>query len=367
MRRLECYIARQLLVATGAAVLVLTLIVMLAQSLRLIDLVVNRGAPFSLFLALAGLMLPNFLLLVLPLAFVAAAVWLVYRLQQDHEWVIFAASGLSPWQLARPFLLLSLGISLLCYSISAYFLPVSYRAFKDMEFAVRGDTSAAFVEEGVFSSLGDAMTVFAAKRLPDGQLQGLMLHDGRNPERSVTILAESAHVIKDNNETLLVIKNGSRQEYDLTTNRVQFLYFSQYAVDMATLLDAPGIRRRSAQEEMTIPALLMADAAEYTSPQRAKLFASGNARLTNPLLALSYTAAALALLVFTPFQRRGTGRTLLFVALTVFGLQGFMLFFENAAAKIPFLVIGLYVSACAPLALGLFRLRYERWPWRGRA
>ncbi|MFN9790832.1 MAG: LptF/LptG family permease [Holosporales bacterium] len=192
--RLNRYLFRQAALALLLATVTLVAIVLLTQSLRLVDLVVNRGAPLQLFLMLMVLLLPGFFLLVLPLALAVAVVWLVHRLVSDAEWVIFSAAGRSSWQLAKPFLLLAAGVSGVCYLLSLVILPLSYSSFKNLESALRTDIGAAFVEEGTFNKMGEGMTVFAARRGSQGELLGLMLDDRRNPERPTIILAGQARL-----------------------------------------------------------------------------------------------------------------------------------------------------------------------------
>src|SRR5919198_14284 len=67
MYRLTRYILRQSLGVTLFVTAALSAAIWLAQSLRLIDLIVNRGLSIELFLYLALLLLPRFLDIVLPL------------------------------------------------------------------------------------------------------------------------------------------------------------------------------------------------------------------------------------------------------------------------------------------------------------
>ena len=67
MRRLDRYILRQCFGVMLFVTAALSAAIWLAQSLRLIDLIVNRGLSTEVFLYLALLILPRFLDIVLPI------------------------------------------------------------------------------------------------------------------------------------------------------------------------------------------------------------------------------------------------------------------------------------------------------------
>ncbi|HEU0218900.1 MAG TPA: LptF/LptG family permease, partial [Stellaceae bacterium] len=130
MLGLNRYILRQclsvMIFVTGA----LTAAVWLAQSLKLVDLIVNRGLSAEVFLYLAVLILPRFLDIVLPIGVFIAVLFTFSRLSAESELVVMRGAGLSPAALARPVLVLA-GIAFVALmSLSAYFLPVANRAFK---------------------------------------------------------------------------------------------------------------------------------------------------------------------------------------------------------------------------------------------
>jgi lipopolysaccharide export system permease protein len=68
MNGMTRYILRQTLAIMVFVAVSFTAAVWLVQSLRLIDLIVNRGLSFGLFAYLAILILPRFIDVVLPIA-----------------------------------------------------------------------------------------------------------------------------------------------------------------------------------------------------------------------------------------------------------------------------------------------------------
>ena len=72
MRKLHFYILRQILAPFVLFTVVLTLVVWMTQSLRLLDLVINRGQSGAIFAYLTLLMVPSMLVIILPIAFFGA-------------------------------------------------------------------------------------------------------------------------------------------------------------------------------------------------------------------------------------------------------------------------------------------------------
>ena len=101
MTRLDRYIFRQLALALLAVTVGLAVLVWLTQSLRFIELVLDRGLSFLVFIELTGLLLPGFLAVILPIATFLVALFVYVRLSADRELVVMRAAGLSR-QKARP-------------------------------------------------------------------------------------------------------------------------------------------------------------------------------------------------------------------------------------------------------------------------
>src|SRR3546814_20163483 len=93
MNRISLYVFRHLTVATAIATLVLTFAIWLPQSLRLIELIVDGQAPMPIFFQMLALRLPNFLVVVLPVAIVTAVLFIYNPLLTDPELVFCRAAG----------------------------------------------------------------------------------------------------------------------------------------------------------------------------------------------------------------------------------------------------------------------------------
>src|SRR5690242_19661463 len=100
MRRLTRYVLRQSLGVALFVTAALSAAIWLAQSLRLIDLIVNRGLTLDVFLYLALLILPRFLDIVLPIGVFIAILFTYNKLLAESEIVVMRAAGMSQLGLA---------------------------------------------------------------------------------------------------------------------------------------------------------------------------------------------------------------------------------------------------------------------------
>ena len=142
MPRYQRYILRQLLGPFVLVALGLTAVVWLSQSLRIIDLIVNKGLSLSTFMLMSMLVLPTFLGAILPIALFCSLLFVYNRLIIDSELVSLRAAGVGQWSLAKPALMMATIIAVISYAIVMYVMPVSHREFKERQFVLRGDHSS---------------------------------------------------------------------------------------------------------------------------------------------------------------------------------------------------------------------------------
>src|SRR5712672_3358389 len=155
MHGLTRYILRQSLGTTLFVTTALSAAIWLTQSLRLVDLIVNRGLSAELFFYLGLLIVPRFVDIVMPIGIFIAVLFTYNKLFAESEIVVMRAAGLSQWGLAKPAILLAVIGCLILFAMSAYFLPASNRAFKDLQFEIRNQFVAAVLQEGTFTNISE--------------------------------------------------------------------------------------------------------------------------------------------------------------------------------------------------------------------
>jgi lipopolysaccharide export system permease protein len=337
------YIFGQLVMATIFVTLALTFAIWLTQSLRLIDYIVNRGLPASTFLTFVGLLLPSFLGVVLPVATFVAVLFVYHKLAMDSEMVVMRAAGLSQLQLARPALTLAVLVTLCVYAISLYFLPVSFRNFKDLQNNFRNDLSAVLLQEGVFTAINEDITVYVRERSADGELRGILVHDTRAPEQPVTMMAERGALVPSETGPRVVMENGNRQQVERGSGRFSLLYFDRYTIELNDFSEIAQSRWREPKERF-LPELLSPSDDPRDQRYRQELIAEGHQRLVSPLYTLVFSLIGVAALLSGEFNRRGQAKRVLAAVASVAALEGISLALSDLATRSPAAVPAMYAA-----------------------
>lgn len=360
MRFVTRYIFSQLTYATVFMTLALTMALWLTQSLRLIDYMVNRGLPASSFLELTALLLPSLLSLVLPISTVVAVLFVYNKLTQDSELVVMRASGLSAVQLARPALVLAGVVTLIGYAISLYFLPLSYRNFRDLQFDIRDTYASVLLQEGVFNTIGDDITVYVRARDDDGALVGIIVQDARDKQRPSTLIAERGALVRTDEGPRVLLVNGNRQEVDRETGQLSMLYFERYTVDLAGLSGDSSRRRRDPAERFMSELFNPSERELQDEGFVRELLAEAHSRLSAPLFGLTFTLIALVAMLTGEFNRRGRPHRLALAGVTVGVLFAASLAAQDLANREASALVLLYIVPIVPAIVALVWLARDR-------
>jgi len=351
MSRLDRYILRQCFGVTIFVTAALSAAIWLAQSLRLIDLIVNRGLSIDIFLYLALLLLPRFLDIVLPIGVFIAVLFTFNRLTAESELVAMRSVGLSHLALARPVLILAAIAFAMLMSLSAYFLPASNRAFKDLQFEIRNRFVSSLLQEGTFTTIADKLTIYIRNRDDRGEVTGLLIHDNRDPKRPVTILAERGLFADTPAGSRIVMANGNRQQFDVEARKLSLLTFEQNTLDLDSLHDAPVVRFREVQERFLNE--LFFPPPETDAALRASFLVEAHRRILIPLSAFTFSLIPLVCLLPGEFNRRGQLTRALIAIAVAFIFQVLDIGVNDLAVRSTAAIPLMYVTDLLPFVLGL--------------
>jgi lipopolysaccharide export system permease protein len=357
MKVFERYIFRNLAIATVFVSVTLVLVVFLSQSLRFLELVLDSSASSGAFWILTLLALPRFFEIIIPLAMMASTIFIYNRMTMDSELVAVRSAGYSPMELARPALMLAMGVTVFLWIMTMWIAPRSIAGMYEMRQAIKSQFSVLLFRDGVFNQVGNGLTVYIRERAPDGELRGVMIYDGREEaSRPSTILAKRGKFIADDNGDQVVVYDGSRQEYDPSTGKLQRLNFERYRVDLP---DSVPIRERWREpDERTIIELFSPDMSNKRDGENLHAFrVEIHRRLTAPLLALAFTLIACAGLLLGPQDRRGQGWKIAFCVASASLLQGLYIASFSLSRQTDWGLPLMYVLVLAPLALSFLLLR----------
>ncbi len=356
MSRITAYILRQVLTTALFVLVTLTLAIWLTQSLRFIDLIVNRGLTIGGYFFLTTLLMPSFLALVTPIALFVSTMFVYNRLTGDSELVVMRAVGYGPGQLAKPALLLAGGATLIAYVFYLWLIPTSFSQFKNLQADIRSDYSGLLLQEGSFTRIGGNLTVYVREREANGDLHGLIVHDSRDPTNPVTLLAERGTLASTEEGPRVILLNGNRQQVDREAGKLSLLYFERYSVEIGQSGAQAEYRWREPGERY-LHELLWPDYDNSNDRFFAnKLIAEAHTRLSTPLYVFALVIVGLACLLPGDFNRRGMGKRVLAAAAAGIAVQAVSIALPNLAARIPATIPFLYAVPLAAISISAWAL-----------
>lgn len=302
--QLDWYIFRQLFLALVAVTLGLTALIWLVQSLRFVELVVNHGLSLWTFLKLTSLLIPSFIGVILPITTFVVVQFVYQRLVTDRELTVMRAMGLSPLALSRPALAVAAVVVLAGYWLNLSVVPASLQAFGEFQWEIRNRIAAFLLQEGVFTPVSDDLTVYVRSRDQDGTLRGVLIDDARDKNAHATILAERGRLVEAPDGLDVLLYDGSRQEIDHQTGRLNILTFHENVVDLSQPARAQGDRVLG-MSEVSLFALLHPPPSLSTI-DHGRWIAEAHKRLSTPIAALTYALIALLSVLTGAFQRHAS-------------------------------------------------------------
>lgn len=361
------YLLRQLALPALVAAMAFSGAVWLSQSLRFVDLIVNKGLPVTTFLYLTALLFPSLLLVILPVALFSAILFVYHRLAQESELTVMKAVGLSDLQLAAPGLGLGVVVSLICYAMSLYLMPLAFSSFQDLQYEIRRDFSHMLLQPGVFNTPLDNVTVYIREHEEDGTLAGILVHDERQRRQPVTMMAEEGFLVRGDEGPLFVLVNGSRQELDIERRTdepdLRILHFDRYTLDLAAAT-APEDDRSRKPKELFMGELLFPDP-ELSAADRHEYTVEAHKRLTWPFNAIAFAAIGLAAMLARGFDRRGQWRRTVTAIVAALLVQALAMASGSLAESSLSLLPLLYLAPLLPTIAALLLIRMG-WPPLGR-
>lgn len=353
MPRLSIYVLRQLVGPVALFSFLLTSVVWLSQSLRLLDLVINRGQSAPTFVYLTLLILPGLLVIILPLAYFAGTLYGLNKLNADSEIVVMQASGFSRMQLAAPVLIAAAAMMLLTYLCSLYLMPLGQRAMRDKVLDIRSDIGAAILSEGVFNTPAEGLTVFIRELSPDGHFRGILVHDSRNAAHPTTYLAENGLLAQTPAGARLIMLDGAIEQSGASGAELSVLKFQRYVFDLDQFAGPTHTAQLDTSERFLPELLWPNNAAKLDIRARNILFAEANNRLAAPLYCLAFALIAFAAVIHGRGTRgayalRLTGACVLAALLRIIGYGA-----QGMAARVPVLCVVLYALPLLGAALSL--------------
>lgn len=214
--------------------------------------------------------------------------------------------------------------------------------------------AAFLIQDGVFTQVSDNMTVYIRERAKDGTLRGIMVEDDRTPGAEATILAEEGNLVINDEQPHVVLFNGSRQEIDSHTGRLNVLTFARNTIDLSSP-HGPHTRLPDANE-LSIAQLLHPDMRQYSRRDESKMFIEAWRRLSTPFCAFSFAMIGLVGAMGGNYSRQASILRPVLAILAIVAVQALTLLVQNLASRNLHLMPLMWICTLGPGVICAFVL-----------
>jgi lipopolysaccharide export system permease protein len=360
MKTLDRYILAKTLWPLAATAGVALLALLLERSVRLMDLLVNKGGPLYLMLRMLANLIPHYLGMALPAAFFIGVLLAAMRMTSDSETDAINASGVSLQRMLAPIMALAVLLVFVGAALFGFLQPHTRYGYRALVYLATETAWNAAVEQGAFfTGFGD--TTLMADDIHDGgrRLSGIFVHQQGEDGTTTTTTAESGSVFRSRSDMRLIL--SLEQGVRVTTSATgaqQVLSFQSLDLPLEMALDIapPTDRGEESERELTLPELLSAPDQPSGELERSEIDAEIHARLVQILNPLCLPFLAFAIGVAGRRTSRGAAFS---VAIAIIVIYHHVLQFgeelADAGSVSPFLALWVPFFALFALSIWMFR------------
>jgi lipopolysaccharide export system permease protein len=223
-------------------------------------LVVTRGVPLLQIGKLFSLILPTFLEMTVPMAFLLAILLGLGRMSNDQELLAMKASGVSPAQILWPAAAVALVIAIATLALTLFVRPAANFALKKELYNIAKTRIGTALKEKVFNDDFPKILIYVEEIIPPGNTaQGVLIVDKRDNSREDIILGKVARITTDEETNSLGLRLFDGSIYEREQSRPGFSQTRFNIYDFKLDLDelvGPVRQRESGPKEMPLFDLL---------------------------------------------------------------------------------------------------------------
>lgn len=331
MLKITYYIFRQLSLSTLFISSILTLAVLLTQSLRFIDGVVNKGASISLFFYILICLLPNLIVNILPAALMVAMIYTYNKLITNQEVAVMRSAGMSNWQIAKPALIVTVIVTAFLYVTNLYLIAPANKGLTNISHNLHSSLAASMLQPEEFNT-AKGITVYVHSKSSPTDLKRVLIYDNRDPDHPFFLTAAAGSVINTKKGLKIILIDGVRQNIDTKTNAPSFLYFDQYSLEINNT-PQPTDSHSSDPDSYGLKELLNPLKRIASDINYSEYVAYGHMKLIAPLLAIAFALICLNIILSGEINRRRRAYKIMFIIIFSFLLQFVMIGLFNVSRR----------------------------------
>ena len=318
LKHYDRYVLGQLMQTFAFFCLILAFAYWINRALGIFNSLIGDGQSIMVFLELIFLFLPQVITIILPIAALATTIFVINRLSTESELIIFDASGMHPLSMLKPFVYFSLITAIITSILSFILVPLSRAHMDFRKEEISKDIVSKLISDGLFLHPVENMTIFVSSINSNGEFNDIFIHDQRSNDRDLTYIATRAVLVKEKNQSNLVLFNGLIQTLDLESQTLSHMGFESLAYELTQLvsaqskqimnLDNYGIRELFTADDELLKILIRT---------KTELYFEAHDRLLKPLHCILYVMLAAVIMTIGGHSRLGLTRQIFFSILAI--------------------------------------------------
>ena len=219
-------------------VFALTSVIWAVQAVNFLDLVIDDGHAFAVYITYTFLLLPKVLSKLIPFTFLIAVILTILKLEKDNELIALWTSGLNKIHIVNLIFRISIIVMVLQLLMSNVINPGTLNFSRSVLKNSQLQFVPSLLKERQFNDTVKGLTIFVNKKTIDGNYENIFIRDeGKiltdiSSQGTSTIFAKSGYV--SNNEKILVLIDGNIQKKE-PNGSINIIKFKKTEIDLSGL------------------------------------------------------------------------------------------------------------------------------------
>ena len=226
-----------------------SIIIWIFQAVNFLDIIVEDGRDFKVYLTYTILQLPKIISKILPFALFFSIFYIINDYEKNNELIIFWNFGIPKIDLVNFFFKISLIFTLIQITLTVVFVPLSQNISRNLI----KDSNIGFFESLIkpkkFNDNVRGLTIYADDKDKNGKLKNIYLKKDNDDRNYQITVAKTGEFISSNNSKILKLYNG--QTVNLLNNKMTTFNFSKSDFILNSL-DSDIIIQEKVQETSTL-------------------------------------------------------------------------------------------------------------------
>ena len=231
------------------ALLSTSIIIWIFQAVNFLDIIVEDGRDYMVYINYSLLNLPKIISKILPFAIFFSFYYVIDKYEANNELMIFWNFGVEKIQLVNFLIFFSLLITSLQLLITIYLVPETQNISRSLIRTSNVDFIDSFVKPRKFNDNINGLTIYTKEKLKDGTLKNLYIKKNENNQNFQITIAKRGEFKNLLNSQLLILYDG--QTINKVNNNITNFYFTKSDFNL-NALNTDIVKDDKIQETKTI-------------------------------------------------------------------------------------------------------------------